>query len=195
MARAVTTEPAQVAAPKPVRQVLLDMVRSLGLMAVIVGVSLIFVPNLIHPGKSSKVQSADYSDAVVGYRQVTGADPLTPTGLASGWYANASALAHSARVAHLHIGWVTPDKKYAALDESNGPALPFIVGVLGARAARASGTVVIDGTSWATRVSTRGEQSLTATLGSVTVVITGSASLPQQRSLAAALRPDRARIS
>lgn len=185
----------QAVPPKPVRQVILDMVRSLGVVAVIVAVTLIFVPNLIHPGKSSRVQPVDYSEDALGFRQVTGIAPYAPDGLPSGWYPNAATFSRQHTVVHLHIGWVTPDQKYAGLEETNGPAPAFLSRILGKRGAAVTGHVVVNGRSWATRTSADGERSLTASLGRVTVVITGSASAAQEQQLAAALRPDTAAIS
>lgn len=181
--------------PKPVRQVIFDMIRSLGVVAVIVAVTLIFVPNLIHPGKSSKVQPANYSDDAVGFRQVAGSPAYTPVGLPSGWYANAATFSRAKSVAHLHIGWVTPDKKYAALEESNGPATAFIAKTLGKGSESGSGRELVSGRSWTIRTSNRGERSLTATLAGVTIVITGSASSAQEQQLAGALQPDRSGIT
>jgi hypothetical protein len=177
---------------KSALQTVLDMVRSLGLIAVIVAITLIFVPNLVHPGKSSKLASANYSDDTVGFRQVTHHDALAPVGLPKGWYANGATFANSGtKTAHLHIGWVTPNKKYAGLDESNATAPAFIVTVLGKAGAHVTGQVAIAGASWAERTSGRGERSLTTTTpDGITIVITGSASAVQQQQLAAALQPD-----
>jgi hypothetical protein len=174
--------------PKRGRQTAFDMLRSLGLIVVVVALTLVFVPNLIHPGKSSRYPSADYNDDVFGFRQVTGVQPLAPAGLSSGWYANGAWLTHKGRTAHLHIGWVTPNREYAALEEDVGlPPSAFIGSVLGARGSHSTGTTAIRGADWAERTSSRGERSISRTIGRLTVVITGSASAEQQAQLAAAL--------
>lgn len=111
--------------PKRVTGTVLDMVRSLGLLIVIVGVTLLFVPGLLHPSKSQKVQPYDYRDYVTGFHQVTHQTAYTPRGLPSGWYANSANLTHHGSAATLYIGWVTPDNKYAALYESDtSPTMP-----------------------------------------------------------------------
>jgi hypothetical protein len=148
--------------PKRAAATVLDMVRSLGLMLVIVAVTLVFVPGLFHPSKSQKVQPYDYSDDVTGFRQVTGLSALTPHGLASGWYSNSARLTHRGPTATLYIGWVSPTKKYAALYESNS-------------------------TSIATAAPRAGDHTLRRTVGPLSIVITGSASPAELSQLAAAL--------
>jgi hypothetical protein len=189
------TQPAapaqQPVGPKSVRQTVLDMFRSLGLMVVIIAITLIFGPNQIHPGKSSRVQPANFSSDAVGFRQVSGQPALIPAGLPSGWYANGATFTRSGTsTAHLHIGWVTPDKKYVGLDESNAAAPGFIASILGRRGATSTGSVSIAGSGWDLRTSSTGELALTSTQDAITVVLTGSASADQQQQLAAALQPD-----
>ncbi len=138
------------------------MVRSLGLMVVIVGATLLFVPNLLHPSKSQRVQPYDYSDDVVGFHQVTGLAALTPGGGLSGWYANSASLTHHGTIATLYVGWVSPTKKYAALYESNGSAI-------------------------STTAATTGDHSLRRTIGRLSILITGSASTSELNQLAASL--------
>lgn len=175
--------------PKRVAATVFDMVRSLGLLAVIVALTLIFVPGLLHPSKSQRFQAVTYSDYVHGFRQVTGTDALVPTGLASGWYANSARLTDSAKHAHLYIGWVTPDSKYLALDESNGSAPALVATVLGAKVVKTDGQVQIGGATWQRYAGTGGDNAIARTIGGVTVVITGSGSSTQQSELAEALHP------
>ena len=78
--------------------------------------------------------------------------------------------------------------KYLAIEESNGTANGFIRDVVGASGGRVLGQVVINGVSWVRSLSEKGETTLAHTTGGVTVVITGSGTLPQQQELAAALR-------
>lgn len=154
---------ADVARPKRASATVLDMVRSLGLMVAIVALTLIFVPNLLHPSKSERVQPYDYSDVVAGFHQVTGLTAVTPSGVPSGWYANSARLTHHGKNATLYIGWVSPTKKYAALYESN------------------QSSIAVD-------TATVGDRSVRRTIGRLTVVITGSASTAELNELAASLR-------
>jgi hypothetical protein len=139
------------------------MVRSLGLMALIVGATLVFVPGLFHPSKSQRAQPYDYRDVVAGFRQVTGLRAFVPQDLPDGWYANSARLAHRGGAATLYIGWVSPTKKYAALYESNRAAV-------------------------AVAAPQPGDHTLRRTLGKVSVVVTGTASASELNQLVASLR-------
>jgi hypothetical protein len=174
---------------RPVRATVLDMVRSLGLLAVIVALTLVFVPGLLHPSHAQRYPAASYVDEVTGFHDVTGRAAWVPADLPSGWRANGASLPYREHTAHLHIGWVTPTAQYAGLEESNQPAQSFVSVVLGARGRVVTGSVDIAGASWSRRTSSRGEQSLVRTVGGVTIVITGSATTLQEQQLAAALRP------
>lgn len=181
----------EVVKPKRAAATVLDMVRSLGVMVIVIALTLIFVPGLLHPSKSQRVQSFDYSDDVTGFKQVTGLVALVPDGLPAQWYANSGSLLYAGRHAHLHIGWVSPTNDYAALEESNNTAQPFIEAVLGSSGVHVTSYVRIAGQTWARSVSAKGEKSLVFTTpDGITVVITGSASPSQQAQLAASLAAD-----
>src|SRR3954470_3439252 len=96
------------------------MRRSLGLMAVVIGVFLLIGParTLVFPG-SAKMQPVDYSHRVTAFKDVAGI-VLTPTLLPGGWRANAASFESTHGRAHLHIGFATPGSRFAGLDESNG---------------------------------------------------------------------------
>jgi hypothetical protein len=184
------TEPTKVARPpKRGRETAWDMVRSLGVVAVIAAVTLIFVPGLFHPSKADRFPAVDYSDYVSGFHQVTNRLALVPASLPIGWKANAGQLTGPAGLEHLHVGWATPESKYAGLEESVGPMAGFVPTVLGVRGNRVTGSVSIAGQTWQTRTSSRGEYSLSRTVNGIAVVITGSATDARLATLAAALHP------
>jgi hypothetical protein len=186
-----TTEVAK--APKRGRETAWDMARSLGLILVITAITLVFVPDLFHPGKSDRFAAVNYSEYVAGFRQVTGRPALVPDGLPTGWASNAGSLTGPAAAEHLHIGWGVPGAKYAGLEESVAPMAAFVSqsSVLGPQGAKVTGSTPIAGVQWQTRVSTRGEYSLSRTVDGVAVVITGSATKAQLQTLAALLQPAR----
>jgi len=163
------------------------MVRSLGLVAVIVAVTLIFVPGLFHPSKSQRFPATDYSDYVAGFHQLTGRTALAPRSLPSSWLANAAALTGTRTTAHLHIGFGVPGAQYAGLEETVGPPAGFVSSVLGVPISTATGTVVVGGATWQTLRSSRGEYSLVRTQAGLTVVVTGTATPAQLQLLAASL--------
>ncbi len=176
-----------VARPKRGRESVADMVRSLGLVAVIAAVTLIFVPGLFHPSKSQRFPATDYSDYVAGFHQLTGRPALTPRSLPSSWSANAAALTGTRTTAHLQIGFDVPGAQYAGLDETVGPPAGFVSLVLGVPIGSATGTVAVGGAAWQTLRSARGEYSLVHTNAGLTEVITGSATQAQLQLLAASL--------
>ena len=172
---------------------LADMVRSLGLMAVIVA-ALLFIGAryLIMPGSADRFPAVDYSGVVQAYPDAVGAAVLAPTGLPSSWRANAARLTHpSAAVTQMHIGWATPGSRFAGLDEANGQPTALLGSVLGVKGLDVQGTTTVDGAVWQQRVSSRGEHALTRQLGPITVVISGNATDAQLRQLAASLRERR----
>jgi hypothetical protein len=132
-------------------------------MVVIIGVTLLFVPGLLHPSKSQRVQPVDYTDYVIGFRQVTGLAAVTPHGLPTGWYPNSARLLHHGATATLYIGWVSPTQKYAALYESN--QTPQRIGGTG-----------------------NGERAVSRSIGTIRVIVTGSASARELDQLMASLR-------
>jgi hypothetical protein len=149
--------------PKRAAATALDMVRSLGLILLIIAATLIFVPDLIHPSKSSRVQPVSYQSEVRGFQQVTGKPALAPADLADGWYANSARLTPKGSNATLYIGWVTPTERYVALYESTLSRITLGKGRPGDRTVR-------------------------RTIGTLNVVITGSASAQEMAELVAALR-------
>lgn len=179
--------PTRVAKPKRGSETALDMVRSLGLIAVIVAVGLLFVPGLLHPSKSDRFPAADYSSDVAGFHQVTGKTALAPATLPTGFEPNAGGLTGPASVEHLHIGFAAPGSTYAGLEESVAPMTSFVRTVLGARGATVTGQTQIGGVSWQARMSSRGELALSRRVGGVSVIVTGSASGEQLELFARSL--------
>lgn len=177
-----------VARPKRGRESVADMVRSLGLVGIVIAATLIFVPGLFHPSKSQQFPALDYSDYVSGFHQETGQDALTPRSLPNGWKGNAATLTGPAAVEHLHIGFATPGQQFAGLDESVENITALVPTVLGARGTTVTGTVTIAGEPWQTSTSSRGEFSLRRTIRGIAVVITGSATNAQLQLLAGSLR-------
>src|SRR5579872_3678647 len=104
------------------RQNLPDMVRSLGLMAIVVAAVLLLAGRaLIFPG-SARMPPVGYTDDVAGFRTLAGVPALAPAGLPASWRANAASLSQPrAGVVQLHVGWAVPGSAYAGLDEATGP--------------------------------------------------------------------------
>ena len=167
-----------------------DMVRSLGLMAVIVA-ALLFIGAryLIMPGSAERPPAADYTSVVHDFPRAAGAPVLAPTSLPSAWRANAARLTIPTQgVTALHIGWAVPGSRYAGLDEATGSPDALISEVLGGAGQKVLGTTTIGGAVWQQRTSSLGERAYTRQVGKVTVVVTGNATDEQLRLLAGSLR-------
>lgn len=176
---------------KSAKDTIFDMVRSLGLIVVILGLTLLFVPGLLHPSKSQRVQPVDFSPVVIGFHQVNGIDALVPAQVPSGWTATSQRLVHNTAFSYgrLHIGFASPGSTYAGLEEAPATPPTLVQTILGAKGLTSTGSVTVNGQVWSERTSQAGEMSLVRTTRGVTVVITGSAPLSEQEALATSLRP------
>ena len=118
---------------------------------------------------------------------------LAPAGLPRSWTPVSSGVAvggaNGAGTVTWRLGYVTPSGTFAALEETNATAGPFI------RRMTNSGTpqppVQAAGRAWnASENSERGQRSLALTTSAgVTLVVTGNASWGQLHTLAASLQP------
>ena len=137
------------------------------------------------------MQPVDYSSELTGFRELTDVNALAPVGLPKSWRANAASLTHDASTlgVSMHIGFVTPDGRYAGLDESTMPAA--VRTVLGNRGLNVIGVVTIGGIGWERRISDRGEQALTRNAGKVQIIVTGNATSGELQLLCGDLAPVR----
>lgn len=117
---------------------------------------------------------------------------LVPVGLPAGYrptsvHSDAPSARRGGSVT-LQIGYVTPSQQFAGFAESDDPHADALASVLDGATQR--GTVDLAGHAW-TRLTTttRGETALTRTAGTVTVVVTGSASEKELETVAAAVQP------
>lgn len=116
-------------------------------------------------------------------------DPTVP----ASWHCNSAATVpigsgSTASVA-VEVGWITPSDGYLRLAQSGG-SVPDLVARESGRddgAVHATGTVTVGGQTWQVYPGRRAEQAWVGNLGGTHVLITGSASGQQFRTLAAAL--------
>jgi hypothetical protein len=181
--------PTEVVKPRRGRETAFDMVRSFGLMIVVVGVTLLFVPSLLHPSAKDKFPAFDASGLIDGFHDVTGRAALVPGPLPSGFRPTAGTLTGPAATERMHIGYAAPGQSFAGLDETVGPTSGLVATVLGAAGTSVDGTVPVAGAVWQRRTSSRGEIALVHRSGGIAVVVTGSASEPTLVALAASLHP------
>ena len=119
---------------------------------------------------------------------------LAPVGLPRSWTPVNSGVAvggaNGAGTVTWRLGFATPSGAFAALEETNATAAPFIRRMTNGGTAQPP--VTIGARTWAASLTAgRDQRSLAVTTGAgVTLVVTGSASRAQLRTLAAALRPE-----
>jgi hypothetical protein len=179
----------EVVKPRRGRETAFDMIRSFGLMIIVVGVTLLFVPSLLHPSAKDKFPAFDASDLVAGFHDVTGRAALVPAPLPAGFTPTSGSLTGPAATERMHIGYAAPGQSFAGLDEGVGPTSGLVATVLGAAGTTVRGTVPVAGVAWQRRTSTRGEVALVHRSGGITAVVTGSASESMLVALAASLHP------
>lgn len=160
------------AADRAARHSLTNMVLSIG---VVVGIVVLVVVLTPRPHDNS-VKEIDPTQAIAAARRVAAYPVLAPVGLPTSWRATSATVSgpDAKRIVQLHIGFVSPKGAYVALEESNGPAIPFIE--LQSTHGRFTGQVVIDGVTWDQRFSSnQKDYAIDRTdANGVTIVISGS---------------------
>jgi hypothetical protein len=168
-----------------------DMGRSLGIVFAVVVIGLLIggARELVFPSRSTDraVKTVGYSDEVGGLRHIAPYPVLAPEGLGPGWRATSARLRYDGGSVGLHIGFVTPRKAYAEVEESGQDPAAFQDSVLGG-GTTALPAVSSGGRSWRQLRTSRGELALLTASGPATVVVTGSAGLPELSDLAGSLR-------
>lgn len=165
--------------PKRGRETALDMVRSLGL------VILVIVPVWLlarAPASDEKeIRVVDPTQAVSAFARDVPGVPV-PGELPSGWQATVSTYDGSAR--SLRVGWVTPDEEYAEYAAGAAPGLlDSLVGD-----AQVLDPVTVDGVSWEQRREADGSLSLSRSYDGVTVVVGTSRATASRTELEVLLR-------
>jgi len=178
-----------VARRRPARFVLGDMVRSLGLLAIVI-VALLFIGparSLVLPSDKDRMPAVDYVGYAKGFTGATHVSAVLPAELPDGWRANAARNQRVDSLRQLHIGWAVPGEQFVGLDEGVGDGDLLVRRVTGRVGLDVRQTTIIDGATWDVRRSARGELVLTRSFGAVLVVVTGSAPAAQLRQFAASL--------
>jgi len=166
------------------RQSVGDMVRSMSLVLIVVAVVFLLT---LRDEPHQTVHRMDYSEQLKEARQVARYDVLAPVGLGGGWKATSARNDSAGAAVTWHIGFVTPDGSYAAVEQSDGPAPAFLDEFVAG--ATRSADVTISGAAWERLEGGRPELRALVLRGhGVTTLVTGSASLAELRALAGALR-------
>lgn len=161
-----------------------DMVRSLGLVLVLVAVVFFFAQPPASDAK--KIRVIDPTSDVQAFASAVPGGAV-PRLLPAGWRSTVSAYDPDTQI--LRVGWVTPKGSYAEYAATGRPGPSFVADLTGA--APRTGSVEIAGVSWAQHRA-GAATSLVRSYGSSVVVLgtlRDTASLDELRVLAAALAP------
>ncbi|GAA4485437.1 hypothetical protein GCM10023191_010070 [Actinoallomurus oryzae] len=162
-------------------------------MALVASLALVGVVILITPRHNeSAMPHADYSSDLAGLTAVAPYQVLAPQGLPQRWFATSTRLSgHGRGPISWHLGFSTPSKEYAALEESNETpdgAGHFIDRMTSQ--GHPDGTSQIAGATWDRRFRPdKKQRSLIHRFPGVTIILTGTASYEELGVLAAALKP------
>ena len=158
----------------------------MAVVGVVVAVIYLFVPHT----EQDPVKPVDYTVELTTARRAAPFPVLAPEGLSKEWRATSVRYDHhdpKAGGAVWHLGFINPRDEYAAVEQSNGPARPFVEDK--SKRARRDGTVRIQGEQW-DRYTGEKYNALARTDDSgVTTVVTGTATHGDLAELANALRP------
>lgn len=165
-----------------------DLIRSMGIIAVIAVLVWVFA----YPhGDEHPVHTVDIGPTVHAIDRVAAYDALVPGTLSSGWRPTSASITppENGRTAPtaLHIGWVTPADRYAALEESDADSPSTFIADETDKG-DLIGSKVIAGNTWQQRQSDD-RHSFVRTADGVVLVVTGTASWTELAELAASLTP------
>ena len=172
------------------RQGIRDMMISLG---VVIAVVLLIAMPWRRP--TTVQQVVDWAPVATAFASSVTWPVLVPNALPAGWRATSARITPTVdgRTA-LHVGWLTADQQYAALEQSDTADVDYVRGTSDAGDPVATGpaTVVLSGRSWQRLVSGDGTtRSLVlvviAGTSKVTYVVTGSAQWPELDAVASSL--------
>ena len=144
----------------------------------------ILIPHHTH----QHVTVIDYSTELNQARRVSAHPLVAPSGLPATWRATSvSSSGGSGKPVVFHLGYVTPAGDYAGVEESDGAAGPYLVSLLG-KAPTTLDPVRVGAASWQQLRAKNGRLALVGGVNPMTVVVTGTAKLPELTVLAASLR-------
>jgi Protein of unknown function (DUF4245) len=161
-----------------------DMVRSLAVVLVLVGVIVAFN---VAQQPDQVVRDVDYPAALAEARAQATYDVLGPDPLPAGWGISSARTEADGASVRWHVGMVTSSQEYAALEQSDGDPTALLGDV--AAGARSAGNVDVAGHQWRRLVGGDPEErALIRSADDITVLVAGSASWGELRRLAASLR-------
>lgn len=159
-----------------------DMILSMIVISAVAGVIYIFVP---HDDKADPVKAVDYRVELLTARRAAPYPVAAPDGLPKGW--KPTSVSYERRSANSwHLGFLDPDGKYVAVEQSTAPAKKYVAEV-SQRATDTGRTHEVAGEAWQHWEGPKYDALVLRGDGATTVV-TGSAPLAQLTEMAAALK-------
>lgn len=168
-------------ASKRGKQTIRDMFLSLVLIVAAAGVIYVFVP---HDDKADPVQAVDYRVELATARRAAPYPVAAPSGLPDGWKAT-SVSYDGADGSSWHLGFIDPDGRYVAVEQSTTPAKKYVPDV--SQDAEDTGrTETVAGQKWQYWKGAKYD-ALVLDADGATTVVTGSAPTKQLVAMATAL--------
>jgi len=179
-------EPAAVPPPRRKRrgfETAADMVRSLGLLLAVV----LVVVWLQQRPAGDPVRVVDAEQTFRLAEQRADYPVRTPQGLGSGWRPTSSRATGEGESLTVEAGYVTPAGQFARFASADRPAAELVASELG-ESRRPVGTVDFGGEQWQRYRGVREEEAYVRAESGVSLLVTGTASTEELRTLARSLR-------
>lgn len=191
----VSTEASEDPGPAPSsrgRGTVLDMVRSMGIVLLLIGAVALIT---LRPSDGDGVRVVDYSTVLSSARTAAPYLVLAPDGL-DGYRATSVRFTSTEDGTVWHLGFVSPREEYVGLDQTDAALTPFVDDLTeGAVALGGAGeSVQLGGRAWE-RLDGGGDQDGELVRGllmqgdGVTTLVSGTADWPELEAMAAALSP------
>ncbi|GHC66705.1 hypothetical protein GCM10010507_50560 [Streptomyces cinnamoneus] len=169
-------------------QTIRNMLLSMAVVIPVAGLSYLFIP---HDESKDPIKTVNYRVELDTARRAAPYAVAAPVGLGDGW--RATSVSYKARGkdgSEWHLGFLDPQKQYVAVEQSDGPARPFIDNV-SQHAEKAHATTKVGDTTWQ-RYEGPKYNALVREESGVTTVVTGTASYERLTQMAAALKAEKA---
>lgn len=169
-------------ASKRGKQTVRDMILSMLVITAVAGVVYIFIP---HDDEADPIKAVDYRVELATARRAAPYPVAAPAGLAEGWKpTSVSYEGHNA--AGWHLGYLDPDDRYVAVEQSTTPAKKYVPQV-SQNAEDTGRTREVSGRAWQVWKGPKYDALVLQAEG-VTTVVTGSAPADRLAEMAAALK-------
>lgn len=162
-----------------------DLFLSMAVIGVVVAGIYMFIP---HDENATPVKAVDYRVELLTARRAAPYQVMAPTGLAEGW--KPTSVSYERRSDNAwHLGYLTPDGEYVAVEQSTAPAKKYVTEV-SRQAADTGRTQQVAGETWQ-RWEGPKYDALVRMDGKATTVVMGTASYKRLAEMAAALEAEK----